>query len=349
MIPDHPADGQTFDGVRCEVCGVVRMRGMESRDGVVRCQDRHICEQVEALIRGARSTYADLIEAGWKPTIPDHPAEDADASRDALIAALAEEPKVMTLTHDRLILQRAEAGSDGRVVVVRCPHTIGLTFEYDDHLALLPCPCNDRSEVVARMSPAEDAREARPAHPPTKGTPCASCGEPATTWTYPGTRWEPVCLRHYNVWESPEYRAAREARLSEVERRLRRDLSLYVTGSPGIRTMVVVYLDQLAPVVADMLTQREREALRQPITWGDVDRALGGTADGQCTAHDLRSVEFSPIADHFGDVTTVAPLAEGTAIYLNGKVVGHLGPSRQEADGETWTAPIVPTADGQCT
>lgn len=74
-------------------------------------------------------------------------------STEDLIAALAEEPKAMTLSHDRLILQRA-ARDGGRVVVVRCPHTIGLCFELEEppgFLGILPCPCNDRSEVVAEL------------------------------------------------------------------------------------------------------------------------------------------------------------------------------------------------------
>ena len=60
-------DAQTFSGVRCELCGLVRMNGVYSHFGVVRCQDHHICAQVVALVAGARSTYDDLIEAGWKP------------------------------------------------------------------------------------------------------------------------------------------------------------------------------------------------------------------------------------------------------------------------------------------
>lgn len=67
---DPVADGQTWPGVRCELCGVVRMNAMESRDGVVRCQDWTICEQVVALVAGARTTYDDLIEAGWTPAAP---------------------------------------------------------------------------------------------------------------------------------------------------------------------------------------------------------------------------------------------------------------------------------------
>ena len=75
----------------------------------------------------------------------------------AWIEALADEPKVMTLEHDRLVLRRKDEGNDARVVLVRCPHTIGLCFEVDTPepgwLALLPCPCNDRSEVIADLVP----------------------------------------------------------------------------------------------------------------------------------------------------------------------------------------------------
>jgi hypothetical protein len=81
------------------------------------------------------------------------PAEPERWDRDSLIAALAEEPQAMTLSHDRMILQRKDEGNDARVVLVRCPHTIGLCFETDDYLGLLPCPCNDRSEVVAELVP----------------------------------------------------------------------------------------------------------------------------------------------------------------------------------------------------
>ena len=80
------------------------------------------------------------------------------ADPDTLIAGLSEEPEAMTLSHDRLVLQRAEANGD-QVVVVRCPHTIGLCFLTDyggkvgEMLGLLPCPCNDPCEIVARIVP----------------------------------------------------------------------------------------------------------------------------------------------------------------------------------------------------
>jgi hypothetical protein len=62
------------------------MNAMESRDGVVRCQDTFICDQVVALVQAARSTYGDLIEAGWIPvTAP-------DAARPAVTAA---DPRVV--------------------------------------------------------------------------------------------------------------------------------------------------------------------------------------------------------------------------------------------------------------
>lgn len=69
------------------------------------------------------------------------------------------EPQAMTLSHDRFILRRAEE-QGGRVVVVRCPHAVGLAFELEEpegFLGLLPCPCNDPSEVVARVVPVETA------------------------------------------------------------------------------------------------------------------------------------------------------------------------------------------------
>lgn len=44
-------------------------------------------------------------------------------------------------------------------MVVRCPHTVGLCFEVemdgDDWLMQLPCPCNDRSEIIARVTPVD--------------------------------------------------------------------------------------------------------------------------------------------------------------------------------------------------
>jgi hypothetical protein len=63
--------------------------------------------------------------------------------------------------HDRRILEDADAGRvDARIVVVRCPHRIGLAYQgapaagmEDDWLMRLPCPCNDRSEVVAVVEP----------------------------------------------------------------------------------------------------------------------------------------------------------------------------------------------------
>lgn len=68
------ADGQAFSGVRCELCGVIRMNAMESRDGVVRCQDRFICDQVAALVKDARPTFDQLVEAGWTSVAPTPPA-----------------------------------------------------------------------------------------------------------------------------------------------------------------------------------------------------------------------------------------------------------------------------------
>lgn len=67
---DPVGDGQTWSGVRCELCGLVRMNGIYSHHGVVRCQDHNICEQVVALVADARPTYDQLIEAGWKPAFP---------------------------------------------------------------------------------------------------------------------------------------------------------------------------------------------------------------------------------------------------------------------------------------
>ena len=69
-MSDPVADGQTWPGVRCELCGVIRMNAMESRYGVVRCQDQFICQQVVALVADERPTYYQLIEAGWKPVNP---------------------------------------------------------------------------------------------------------------------------------------------------------------------------------------------------------------------------------------------------------------------------------------
>ena len=79
--------------------------------------------------------------------------------RDELIAGLAETPLAMTLSHDRLVLQRADKRGH-RVVVVRCPHTIGLAILMPelndlDYLGLLPCPCNDRTDVLADVVPRE--------------------------------------------------------------------------------------------------------------------------------------------------------------------------------------------------
>jgi hypothetical protein len=81
---------------------------------------------------------------------------------NVLITGLSEEPKPMTISHDRLILQHADRDG-GLVVVVKCPHTIGLCFELeepDGFLGMLPCPCNDRSQIVARVVAVEDLHEA---------------------------------------------------------------------------------------------------------------------------------------------------------------------------------------------
>jgi len=43
------------------------MNAMESRDGVVRCQDQFICEQVVALVADATTSFYKLIAAGWTP------------------------------------------------------------------------------------------------------------------------------------------------------------------------------------------------------------------------------------------------------------------------------------------
>lgn len=63
----------------------------------------------------------------------------------------------MGADHDRQILEAAEKYGRPDVVVVRCPHTIGLCYDDAKHgmLANLPCPCNDRSEIVARIVPVD--------------------------------------------------------------------------------------------------------------------------------------------------------------------------------------------------
>jgi hypothetical protein len=79
---------------------------------------------------------------------------------DRIAAALAEAgigPVDPYDNHDRRILEDADSGgSDAEIVVVRCPHRIGLCYRgapapdmESDWLMRLPCPCNDRSEVVA--------------------------------------------------------------------------------------------------------------------------------------------------------------------------------------------------------
>lgn len=61
--------------------------------------------------------------------------------------------------HDRRLLMSVNwAEPDKRIVLVRCPHTIGLAVlvqaDSSNTLAELPCPCNDRSEVMATVLPA---------------------------------------------------------------------------------------------------------------------------------------------------------------------------------------------------
>lgn len=63
--------------------------------------------------------------------------------------------------HDRRILEAADAGeiADAQIVVVKCPHRIGLTLVGEpapgmgEFFMRLPCPCNDRSEIVATVEP----------------------------------------------------------------------------------------------------------------------------------------------------------------------------------------------------
>jgi hypothetical protein len=68
--------------------------------------------------------------------------------------------------HDRRILEAADAGeiADARIVVVKCPHRIGLTLVDEpapgmgEFFMRLPCPCNDRSQIVASVVPTDAAK-----------------------------------------------------------------------------------------------------------------------------------------------------------------------------------------------
>jgi len=76
--------------------------------------------------------------------------------------------------HDRRILEAADAGEvgDAQIVVVKCPHRIGLTLLGEpapgmgDYFMRLPCPCNDPSVMVAKV-------------PTTPLTPAESTGDEA--------------------------------------------------------------------------------------------------------------------------------------------------------------------------
>lgn len=70
--------------------------------------------------------------------------------------------------HDRRILNKAQhpvvSADLSSVVVVKCPHTVGLTFAIDragdePYLADLPCPCNEPSVVIARVVPLDKLDE----------------------------------------------------------------------------------------------------------------------------------------------------------------------------------------------
>lgn len=65
--------------------------------------------------------------------------------------------------YDRRILEDFYTGNNVRdvgIVVVKCPHRIGLCYQGEpakgmgeDWLMRLPCPCNDKSVVVAHVLP----------------------------------------------------------------------------------------------------------------------------------------------------------------------------------------------------
>lgn len=119
-------------------------------------------DYILALIEEHLSTGLGCRCGRWQLDTKRRPVDPRAQHRAHVAEVLAErfaEPQVMTSSHDRVILRRAEQ-SGGRVVVVRCPHTVGLSFELDEpegFLGMLPCPCNDVSEVVARVVPVEQS------------------------------------------------------------------------------------------------------------------------------------------------------------------------------------------------
>lgn len=61
-------------------------------------------------------------------------------------------------THDRHLIEEATQDDTSfglsDLVVVTCPHHIGLAIDVGDNfLHRLPCPCNDPSKVVAAVTP----------------------------------------------------------------------------------------------------------------------------------------------------------------------------------------------------
>lgn len=112
-------------------------------------------ESLETLSNRIRETIASAVAGARFPCrycgSLDH---DAASGHPDMLASPSPS---MGRDHDRMILESAH--SLASVVVVRCPHTIGLCYRLDDgFLANLPCPCNDRSEIVAEV--------VKIAHPP---------------------------------------------------------------------------------------------------------------------------------------------------------------------------------------
>ena len=144
------AGERVLNGVRCQLCGVVRVKGIYSHHGVIRCQDWYICEQVVALVEGARSTYADLIEAGWEPATPD--ADDASEQQDGpSFGDYWPAPAASTAAHPC------------------CEHCAGWPHPVDQHAD--PCEPCQMADLDAASTDASGAGE----HYPTTPVQCA-CG-----------------------------------------------------------------------------------------------------------------------------------------------------------------------------
>jgi hypothetical protein len=80
-------------------------------------------------------------------------AKRADEVRRVLDADMREDAPAFGRDHDRRIIENAQLP----VVLVECPHVIGLCYDNAESgmIVDLPCPCNEPSRIVARLTLAD--------------------------------------------------------------------------------------------------------------------------------------------------------------------------------------------------